>query len=415
MNWKLFMAHRIYKSNEGGKEVSKPAVRIAIAGIAIGLAVMIISVAVVIGFKQQVTNKVTGLSADILITNLTEAQTNQSAPILGNDSVLSVLQKIESVKQVQRYAIKPGMIMTESNFQGMVLKGIAQEYDLSFLKNHLIEGEIPAFTDSVSSWKVLVSKTIADQLHLKAGDHLNTYYLENKIRARRLTVTGIYQSNFSNYDELFLITDLHTVRRLNNWSSSLVGGIEINLTQPNKAEAVNEHLIGILTNHTQDTPSTRFYSRTVQEVYPQIFAWLDLLDINIWVILILMIGIAGFTMVSGLLIIILERANMIGVLKALGADNWAIQKIFLTFSIFLIRKGMLWGNLIALSICFIQYFFEPMKLDASTYYISAVPIELNFGIWLLLNVCTLTISVIVLIAPSYLISRIHPVKSIRFE
>lgn len=415
MNWKLFMAHRIYKSNEGGKEVSKPAVRIAIAGIAIGLAVMIISVAVVIGFKQQVKNKVTGLSADILITNLTEAQTNQSAPILGNDSVLSALQKLEGVKQVQRYAIKPGMIMTESNFQGIVLKGIAQEYDLSFLKNHLIEGEIPTFTDSVSSWKVLVSKTIADQLHLKVGDHLNTYYLENKIRARRLTVTGIYQSNFSNYDELFLITDLHTVRRLNNWSSSLVGGIEINLTQPNEAEAVNEHLIGILTNHTQDTPSTRFYSRTVQEVYPQIFAWLDLLDINIWVILILMIGIAGFTMVSGLLIIILERANMIGVLKALGADNWAIQKIFLTFSIFLIRKGMLWGNLIALSICFIQYFFEPMKLDASTYYISAVPIKLNFGIWLLLNVCTLTISVIVLIAPSYLISRIHPVKSIRFE
>ncbi len=415
MNWKLFIAHRIYKSNEGGKEVSKPAVRIAIAGIAIGLAVMIISVAVVIGFKQQVKNKVTGLSADILITNQTEAQTNQSAPILGNDSILSTLKKLEGVKQVQRYAIKPGMIMTESNFQGMVLKGIAQEYDLSFLKNHLIEGEIPAFTDSVSSWKVLISKTIADQLHLKVGDYLNTYYLENKIRARRLTVTGIYQSNFSNYDELFLITDLHTVQRLNNWSSSLVGGIEINLTRPNEAETVNEYLIGTLTNHTQDTPSTRFYSRTVQEVYPQIFAWLDLLDINIWVILILMIGIAGFTMVSGLLIIILERANMIGVLKALGADNWAIQKIFLTLSIFLIRKGMLWGNLIALSICFIQYFFEPMKLDAKTYYISAVPIELNFGIWLLLNVCTLTISVIVLIAPSYLISRIHPVKSIRFE
>ena len=216
MNWKLFIARRIYKDNEGGKEVSKPAIRIAMAGIAIGLAVMIISVAVVIGFKHQVRDKVIGLSSDILVTSMDEAQAYQTTPVAGGDSVMQVLRSLPSVSHVQRYASKPGMIMTADNFQGMLLKGIAQEYDMTFLQNHLLEGEIPAFTDSIASNKVLVSRTIADRLSLKVGDNLYTYYLENNIRARRLTVSGIYQTNFSAYDDLFLITDLYTVVSLNN-------------------------------------------------------------------------------------------------------------------------------------------------------------------------------------------------------
>ena len=414
MNWKLFVARRIYKNNKDGKEVSKPAIHIAVAGIAIGLAVMIVVVAVVIGFKHQVRDKVVGLGADILVTSLDDAQSYQATPIVGNDSLMQVLQSVPEVSHVQRYSTKPGMIMTSDNFQGMVLKGIGQEYDLTFLKKHLQEGEIPLFADSASSGKGLVSRTIANKLSLKVGDKLYTYYLESKIRARRLTVAGIYQTNFSAYDDLFLVTDLYTVNRLNNWKSEQVSGLEAAVSDYSKLDWVNDRFREHL-DTKEDRYGSIYYSRTVEEAYPQIFAWLDLLDINVWVILILMIGIAGFTMISGLLIIILERTNMIGVLKALGADNTAIRKVFLSFSVFLITKGMIWGNAIGLSICVIQYFFHPVKLDPATYYVDFVPVEFNWGIYLLLNICTLIVSVLMLVGPSYLISRIHPAKSIRFE
>lgn len=416
MNWKLFIARRIYqtKEKEGDRNVSKPAVRIAMVGIAIGLAVMILSVAVVVGFKHEVRDKVIGLGADILVTSLDVVQSYQVTPVVGDDSLISALEKMPGVKHVQRYATKPGMIMTSDNFQGIVLKGIGQEYDTTFLHRHLQEGHIPAFTDSVSSNQVLVSKTIADRLGVRVGDKLYTYYLENNIRARRLTVAGIYQTNFSSYDDLFLLTDLRTVERLNNWEPGQVGGLEIQVTDYDLLDETNGHILSSLDKKT-DKYGGRYYAQTIEEVYPQIFAWLDLLDINVWVILVLMVGVAGFTMISGLLIIILERTNMIGVLKALGADNTAIRKVFLSFAVFLIRKGMLWGNVIALTCCAVQYFFRPVRLDPAVYYIDAVPIELNLWIWLLLNAGTLVVSVLMLVGPSYLISRIHPARSIRFE
>ncbi|OUN80103.1 ABC transporter permease [Bacteroides sp. An51A] len=416
MNWKLFIARRIYqtKEKEGDRNVSKPAVRIAMVGIAIGLAVMILSVAVVVGFKHEVRDKVIGLGADILVTSLDVVQSYQVTPVVGDDSLISALGKMPGVKHVQRYATKPGMIMTSDNFQGIVLKGIGQEYDTTFIHRHLQEGHIPAFTDSVSSNQVLVSKTIADRLGVRVGDKLYTYYLENNIRARRLTVAGIYQTNFSSYDDLFLLTDLRTVERLNNWEPGQVGGLEIQVTDYDLLDETNGYILSSLDKKT-DKYGGRYYAQTIEEVYPQIFAWLDLLDINVWVILVLMVGVAGFTMISGLLIIILERTNMIGVLKALGADNTAIRKVFLSFAVFLIRKGMLWGNVIALTCCAVQYFFRPVRLDPAVYYIDAVPIELNLWIWLLLNAGTLVVSVLMLVGPSYLISRIHPARSIRFE
>lgn len=416
MNWKLFIARRIYqtKEKEGDRNVSKPAVRIAMVGIAIGLAVMILSVAVVVGFKHEVRDKVIGLGADILVTSLDVVQSYQVTPVVGDDSLISALEKMPGVKHVQRYATKPGMIMTSDNFQGIVLKGIGQEYDTTFIHRHLQEGHIPAFTDSVSSNQVLVSKTIADRLGVRVGDKLYTYYLENNIRARRLTVAGIYQTNFSSYDDLFLLTDLRTVERLNNWEPGQVGGLEIQVTDYDLLDETNGHILSSLDKKT-DKYGGRYYAQTIEEVYPQIFAWLDLLDVNVWVILVLMVGVAGFTMISGLLIIILERTNMIGVLKALGADNTAIRKVFLSFAVFLIRKGMLWGNVIALTCCAVQYFFRPVRLDPAVYYIDAVPIELNLWIWLLLNAGTLVVSVLMLVGPSYLISRIHPARSIRFE
>ena len=304
--------------------------------------------------------------------------------------------------------------MTSDNFQGMVLKGVGQEYDLTYISQHVIDGEIPLFTDTAATNKVMLSKSMADKLKLKAGDKIYTYYVDDNVRARRLTVSAIYQTNFSAFDDYFLITDIYTVNKLNKWEPDQVSGVEIDVDDYSRIDEVNDNLRSSLFENS-DKYGQSYFSRTIVEANPQIFAWLDLLDLNVWVILILMTGVAGFTMISGLLIIILERTNMIGVLKAMGADNNSIRKIFLSFSVFLIGRGMLWGNIIGLSLCLIQYFFEPVKLDPSVYYVNSVPIELNVFIYILLNVFTLVVSVLMLVGPSYLISRIHPARSIRYE
>ena len=415
MNWKLFVAHRIYRSNEGGREVSKPAVRIAMWGIAVGLAVMIVAVAVVIGFKHEVRDKVVGIGSDITVTNFDAQKSYETVPVSASDSLLDVLRSTEGVKHVQRYSTKPGMIMTDDNFLGMVLKGVSQEYDWTFLSKHLQEGEIPAFSDTASTNRTLISRTIANKLRLKTGDKLYTYYIDGeKVRARRLEVSGIYQTNFSIYDDLFLLTDLYTVNRLNSWKPDQVSGIEVEVEDYGLLQSIKENIRGKV-DMQKDRYGSTYYATTVEESNPQIFAWLDLLDMNVWVILILMTGVAGFTMISGLLIIILERTNMIGVLKALGADNLAIRKVFLSFSVFLIGRGMLWGNLIGLAFVGVQSFFRPFKLDPATYYVDSVPVEFNLWWWILLNVCTLIVSVLMLVGPSYLIAHIHPAKSIKFE
>ena len=415
MNWKLFVARRIYRSNEGGKEVSKPAVRIAMGGITVGLAVMIVAVAVVIGFKREVRDKVVGISSDIAITNFDAQKSYETVPIQASDSLMQALQAHANVEHVQRYSTKPGMIMTDDNFLGMVLKGVTQEYDWTFLRKHLQEGEIPAFSDTASTNRTLISRTIANKLHLKLGDKLYTYYISgDNVRARRLEVAGIYQTNFTIYDDVFLLTDLYTVNRLNAWKADQASGIEVKVTDDDRLEETRLLLREQL-DMVKDSYGATYYTQTVKESNPQIFAWLDLLDMNVWVILILMTGVAGFTMISGLLIIILERTNMIGVLKALGADNLAIRKVFLSFSVFLIGRGMLWGNLIGLTFIGVQSWLRPFKLDPATYYVDSVPVEFSLWWWVLLNVCTLIVSVLMLVGPSYLIAHIHPAKSIKFE
>ena len=395
--------------------MSRPAVLIARWGIAIGLAVMIVAVAVVVGFKHEVRDKVVGIGSDIVVTNFDGQKSYETKPIVAGDSLMEVLRTMHGVKHVQRYSTKPGMIMTDDNFLGMVLKGVSQEYDWTFLKKHLQEGEIPAFNDTASTNRTLISRTIANKLHLKTGDKLYTYYIQGEnVRARRLEVAGIYQTNFSIYDDLFLLTDLYTVNRLNAWQKDQVSGIELEVADYSQLETVKD-AIRVEVDMMKDKYGGTYYTQSVEEQNPQIFAWLDLLDMNVWVILILMTGVAGFTMISGLLIIILERTNMIGILKALGADNLAIRKVFLSFSVFLIGKGMLWGHVIGLAFVGVQSFFRPFKLEPTTYYVDSVPVEFNLWWWVLLNVCTLIVSVLMLVGPSYLIAHIHPAKSIRFE
>lgn len=414
MSLSLFIARRIYRETDGGKQVSRPAVLIAMVGIAVGLAVMIIAVAVVVGFKSEVRNKVIGFGSHIQISNFDALRSFETRPIVVGDSMTAALSDYPEVKHVQRYSTKPGMIKTDDAFQGMVLKGVGPEFDVRFFRDHLIEGEIPAFSDSASTNQVLISKALATKLKLKLGDKIYTYYIQDDVRARRLTIKGIYQTNFAEYDNLFLLTDLSMVNRLNGWQPDQVSGVELQVQDYDKLEETT-YQIATDTDNKADHLGGIYYVQNIQQLNPQIFDWLNLLDLNVWVILILMAGVAGFTMISGLLIIIIERTSMIGILKALGANNFTIRKTFLWFSVFLIGKGMLWGNAIGLTFCGMQFYFGVLTLNPETYYVDKVPVSFSFGLFLLINVGTLLASILMLLGPSYLITKINPASSMRYE
>lgn len=414
MNFALFIAKRLYREKGDKKQVSRPAITIATLGVAIGLAVMIISVSVALGFKNEIKSKVIGFGSHIQVTSLDVTNPMEAYPIQINDSVLGVLKSVNGIKHVQRFATKPGLIKTDENFQGMLLKGVAQDYDPTFFKQHLIAGEFPKFNDSSSSNKLLISKSTADKLKLKLGDKVFTYYFENTIRTRRFTVAGIYQTNLSAYDNNIMMTDLYTVCKLNNWKPDQCSGVEMTVNDFNKLDSIDMEVVHKVNRHI-DAYGDTYSAKTIKEVNPDIFAWLSLMDMNVWVILILMLGVACFTMISGLLIIILERTQMIGLLKALGARNKQVRHVFLYFSAFLIGRGLLLGDIIGIGLLFLQNQFGLIHLDPATYYVDAVPVMFDWGLFALLNFATLLISLFILIAPSYLVSHIEPSKAMRFE
>lgn len=413
MGFALFIARRIY-SERGKRQAARPAIRIATAGMAVGLAIMIVSICIVTGFKREVRSTVIGFGGHLQVSNFRSSQSYEALPVAASDSLLAALEQTEGIAHAQRYAVKPGMIKTDDYFQGMILKGVAQEYDTEFLRRHLTEGEMPCLTDSVASGKALLSRTLADKLCLRPGDALYTYYIQEDIRARKLTVAGIYETHFSDYDNLFVISDLYTVNRLNRWGREQAGGIELQLTDYDSMEETASRVARALETDS-DREELAYYTQTIEELNPQLFAWLGVLDLNVWVILVLMLGVAGFSMISGLLILILERTGMIGLLKALGCTNRSIRQVFLWFAAFLIGKGMCWGNAIGLLLCYVQYRWHLIRLDPSSYYIDAVPIYFDLRAWLLLNVATMAASLLILIGPTGLISRIHPARVIRFE
>lgn len=414
MNYKFFLARRMYAQGEGKRQVAKPAISIAMVGMALGLAVMLVSVCVLIGFKDEVRSKVIGFGSHLQVSNFRGTQSYETFPISANDTLLTELRHVAGVTHVQRFSTKPGIIKTDSDYQGMVLKGVGPEYDLDFFRQYLVAGDIPVFSDTVASSQVLISRLLADKLHLEVGDAIYTYYIQENVRARRLKIAGIYETNFSEYDKLFLIGDLYTVNRLNGWQPDQVSGVELSISDYDRLDDMRDAVSEVV-DTLVDCYGNTYFTQTIEDLNPQLFAWLGVLDMTVWVILVLMLGVAGFTMISGLLIIILERTNLIGILKALGASNRSIREIFLYFSVFIIGKGMLWGNVLALLFCLSQKYLRWVKLDPASYYLDAMPIHFNVGLWLLLNVCTLFLSVLMLIGPSFLISRIHPAKSIRFE
>lgn len=415
MNLPLFLARRIYSQHGDNGKVSRPAISIATIGVAIGLAVMIVTVAVVLGFKHTIRDKVIGFGSHIKVENLLTMQSPDPSPICIDDSTMNVLGKIDGVKHVQRFATTQGILKTDNDFLGIIFKGVGPEYDMSFIRENLQEGEIPVFSDTKSGNKLLVSRIVADKLLLKAGDKIFAYFISNDgVRARRFTICGIYETNMTQFDNNLCFTDLNTTVKLNNWEKDQCSGAELTVEDFNRLNETAANVTDKI-NRTTDRYGETFTSMTIYEAYPQIFSWLELLDINVWIILALMMCVAGFTMTSGLLIIILERTRMIGILKALGADNGKIRKTFLWFAVFIIGRGMFWGNIIAIGLILLQTHTGFIALDPTAYYVSTAPMELNIPLTIIINVATLLISVLVLIGPSYLIAHIHPAKSMKYE
>ena len=417
MNFPLFIARRIYSDHIGDQQkVSKPAIRIAVAGVAIGLAVMIISVCVVLGFKHTIRDKVVGFGSNIQVANFYTLQSSAiDQPIAIGDSMMNVLKRTDGVKHVQRFAMKQGILKTDNDFLGVMFKGVGPEFDSTFIHKSMVEGSIPHFSDQQSTNRILISKDMASKLRVKAGDRIFAYFIgEGGVRTRRFTISGVYQTNLAQYDKTTCFCDLYTARKLNAWTDDMVTGAELTVNDFKQLGTTANDIINRV-NRTQDQYGNTFSSKTIRELSPQIFSWLDLLDLNVWIILAIMTAVAVVTMISGLLIIILERTTMIGVLKALGARNSTVRHTFLWFAAFIIGKGLLIGDALALALILLQKFTGFAKLDPQTYYVDVVPVELDWMLIVALNIATMLIALFVLIAPSYLVSHIHPAKSMRYE
>ncbi len=415
MNFPLFIAKKIYNSSDKTRRVSKPAIRIATIGVAIGLAVMIVSVSVVLGFKHTIRNKVIGFGSHITVTDFMSLQNSELYPITINDSLLKALYKIQGVKHVQRFAYTQGILKTDDDFLGVTLKGVGPEFDSTFIHNNMVAGSFPKFSDNSNQQKIILSKTIADKLKMKVGQKIFAYFVnEQGVRTRKFTVYGIYETNLKQFDSQICITDLYTVNKLNGWEPDQYSGAELEVKDFNLLDNTAFNVLGHVKNKVDKYGST-YSSATVIEQNPQIFSWLDLMDLNVWIILALMISVAGVTMISGLLIIILERTQMIGLMKAIGTRNRQIRHVFLWFATFIIGKGLIIGNVVGIGLILLQQYTGLFKLDPQTYYVSTVPVEINIPLIIALNLSTLLICVFVLIAPSYFISHINPAKSMHYE
>ncbi len=415
MSVEFFIAKRIYKGDKKNeKRVSSPAIKIAISGIALGLAIMIVSVCIIVGFKKQIREKVVGFGSHIQITSFNNESDYEDHPIAISDSLKTYLSGHPQVRHIQKYVTKPGIIKTKEDFLGIVLKGVSDDYDWSFFEKNIVEGKVINLNDSNSASQAILSRYVANKLHLELGDKFTTYFVQEPVRARQFEIVGIYETNFEEYDKLFAVVDFDVLSKLNRWDDDMATGIELIVKDFNKLDATTQELFFSVVSQ-KDRLGNNLYSRSIKDINPMIFNWLSLLDMNVWVILVLMTLVSGFTMISGLLIIILERTNMIGMLKSMGARDFSIRKVFLYLSAFLIGQGMIWGNAIALVFCVAQSHFQILKLDPATYYLDSVPIDLNPIYIILLNVATLIVSLLMMLGPSYLVAKITPAKSIKFE
>ena len=414
MKLEYFIANRLSKSKESKGNLSRPFVTIATIAIALSLVVMIISVAVVTGFKKEISDKTIGFGSHIQILNLDRNVSYETNPISCNQNFLPEIKSIKGIRHIQVFAVKPGIIKTESDIQGIVLKGVGFDFDWSFFQKHMVDGDIIHLNDSTASNETMISKTISQLLKLKVGDTFDMFFVQEPPRVRRFTVTGIYDSKMSEFDKMFVFADLRHIQKLNGWESDQVSGFEIFIDNFSDVDML-KYDVEDKVAFTFLEDGSRLMVQNIIDKYPQIYDWLGLQDLNAIVLLVLMLAVAGINMISGLLIIILERTNMIGVLKALGAENGMIRRIFIIQSGYIVSRGLLWGNIVGLLLAFLQMKFGIITLDEANYYLSTVPINLNLVNIILLNIATFVVTIVMLIVPSMVISKISPDKTIKYE
>lgn len=418
MKTERYIAKRLYfleEHNErSSNRMSRPAVRVALGGIIIGMVVMIVTIFVIIGFKQTVREKVIGLGAHIQVVNFDNNNTFEMKPILITDTLLSKIRSIPEVSSADVFATKTGIIKTDVSFQGIVLKGyeLSSEHNeglWNFWKNNLRTGRLPQKEN-----EVLISENMSHALNLKADTTFLCYFVQDNIRVRKLYISGTYCTDVTENDNLFVIGCITPIQKLNGWESNQASGIDVRIHDFNKLEQAYNRVYFATANKFDDE-GNGYYAQNVIDLNPAIFSWLDLLDMNALVIILLMLAVSGFNIISGLLILILDGINLIGTLKSLGANNRFIRRIFLYEATMLIGKGMIIGNLIGLALCAIQYWLHIVPLDPSVYYVSYAPICFSWGWWLLLNAGTLIVSVLMLLWPSLIITRISPSQVMKFE
>lgn len=407
-NPELQIANRLYFSQQGKERTSRPAVRVALAGMIVGVCVMILTICVVVGFKQTITQKVAGFGAHIQVVSFDNNNTFDLQPIDVSDSLLTVLGNYPYVTSATPFITKPGILKTDSSFHGIVLKGTD---NWTFFASNLVEGNLP-----IEHQEVLLSRPVARSQQLRVGDNVTAYFVdETDVKARRLKIVGLYETGYEEYDQLFVVAPLQTVRRLQGWSNNVYSGVEILLDDVSRLDEVADQIYFATVNHLDENGYNVYYVQTLYQQNPAVFAWLDLLDMNVIVIIILMLMVAGFNIISGLIILILDGVHLIGTLKALGADNKFVKRVFLIQAAMLVGKGMIWGNIIGLGIATAQYFGHFIPLDPITYYVSYVPITFAWEWIILLNVLTIALSMLILLLPSMIITRISPAKVMHFE
>jgi len=406
MNVEYFIAKRLFTAKEENNSYTKPILRIAILAISLSVAIMLLSVMIVTGFKKDISDKIIGFGSHITISSFSDNQSYETEPIQISDSLYASISENSEIKHISAFATKAGIIKTNDEILGVVLKGVSFDYDWTFFNNHLIAGKCFNVNDSVKTNQVLISEKSSTALQLGVGDDLIMYFVQDPPRVRKFKISGIYNTALVDFDKLFVMGDIKHIKSLNSWENKQVGGVEIAINNFNNLE--------LITKRIYDQIPYDLNAQSIKEKTPQIFDWLDLQDINVRVILILMMIVGGINMITALLILILERTKMIGVLKALGASNWSVRRVFLYSAVHLILRGLFWGNCIALGFAFLQKQFSIISLDSSIYYMNTVPINFDFTDILLLNVGTIIVCYLILIIPSIIIAKITPVKAIRF-
>ncbi len=411
MNYELFLAKRFTSAKQHKSSISAPIIKIAISAIALGVVMMLITVATGVGLQNKIRDKIAVFKGHIQITNFdsNNSETNQT-PISKNQNFYPKFSNVEGIKHIQVFALKGGVIRTEKDFEGVIFKGIGADYNWTVFKDYLMAGQLPKMGDTLTN-KVVISKVISNRLGLQVGDRFDTYFIKDnpmKLPNRRIfEVGGIYNSGFKDFDENYILGDIKQVQKLNKWTPDMVGGFEVLVDD---LESLQEK-----GNQVYAEIDSRLNSETILEIFPTIFEWLKVFDTNIIIIIIIMVLVAGINMITALLVLILERTQAIGILKALGSNNWSIRKLFLYNASYLIFRGLFWGNVIGLTLLLLQKYFGIIQLDPETYYVSVAPVYLDFWAILALNIGTLVLCLIMLLVPSYIITKISPAKAVKFE